>query len=79
MGKLIKLICVKDTKSYDTTIEKGDIVYSNQYYEPYIENNIAIFISSQETTIVLGYYKAIDFLPLDKFREQQIDKILNDD
>lgn len=78
MNKLIKLICVKTTKNYDIAIEIGDIVYSYSYYEPYAENIIAIFFNIKETSFKIGYFEVGNFLPFEKYREQQIDKILND-
>ena len=73
---MIKLICVKDTKDwYHNTIYKGEIVLSSEYYDPFVDN-ISIW-ALQKSPNHIGYFRVIHFIPLDLWREQIIDKILN--
>ena len=78
--KKIKLICIKTTDgvkcndnfNYNATIKKGEIFIVNDIsYDPVDE----IYISSCD---VAGFYHKKDFITLEEFREQQLNKILNE-
>jgi hypothetical protein len=74
--KMIKLICIRDTKDYYySSIKKGEIILS--YYD-YKYGTIPCWVL-QQTPLFIGYFNSADFLPLDEWRVQQINKILKNE
>ena len=70
------IICIKDTSEYygnGTMIKKGQIIfYSKRNYS----SKIVILKSKNED--YYGLFDETNFITLEEWREQQIDKILND-
>lgn len=72
---VVKVICIKDSVSIDwfgnrTLVKKGQIVFSDTEHYGYLKT-----LNNQH----LGFFEMDDFIKLDKFREERINKILNND
>ena len=74
---MIKVICITKNDSYPyTTIEKNSIVFA---YEDAFYGNSDWFGAYTNEPKYLGARYKRHFLTLEQFREQQIDKILEND
>lgn len=72
---MIKLICIKDSIDWFgniTLVKKGQIVFSKN---PDHNRDVLRSLNNE----YLGFFKMDDFMRLDKFRENRINKILNDE
>ena len=86
---MIKVICIKKTVSATGRfLKKGEFFYVNEihlnYYtddslrrDLYIRSIPIWDLKNHNNYFIIGYYNSADFLTLDEWREQQIDKILN--
>jgi hypothetical protein len=78
---MIKIICIESYKFTRTkkSVKKGTIYYTvPDYFFSFIWEIIPIYNDSEGADFVATFRKK-NFITLDKWREQQIDKILGND
>lgn len=76
---MIKIICIKSVKHpISKKAVKERVMYFTDSDSFYTKEIINIFIGQKETDYLAPFFKE-DFITLEQFREQQINKILNDD
>lgn len=80
---MIKIVCIKDTvNSIGILIKSGEILYMNEEQLNYKDiSSMAVWglkdHRDHKNYFIIGYYNIVDFITLDKWREKQINKILN--
>ena len=78
----LKVICIKTSKQYDSLSQKT-YVFENIFYYVNIESwelhhntIVSVYNYTEDYFYFHGYYKSDCFISLRKYREQRINKIL---